>query len=107
VDRVKTRGVIPFKFAVVCLWALIIIYCQGGLRTLRLIELWSDPVCQFLHSCIGRMGFFEFHYCIVFNDDYNTIAKVPKDDLTMFLPLKQTQRKRMKVIKCQCEHDIC
>ena len=53
------------------------------------------------------MGFFEFHYCIVFNDDYNTIAKVPKDDLTMFLPLKQTQRKRMKVIKCQCEHDIC
>lgn len=46
------------------------------------------------------MVFFEFYYCIVFNNYYNAIVNVLKDDLTMFLPLKQTQRERRKVIKC-------
>lgn len=36
-----------------------------------------------------------------------TIVNVLKDNLTMFLTLKQAQRERREAIKCPCEHDIC
>lgn len=36
-----------------------------------------------------------------------TIVNVLKDDLTMFLTLKETQRERREAVKCQCEHEVC